>query len=85
MELVGQVCQYTNNNFTWIGHTKSSLAKNWSPLTENEFYVFVALLMYMSLVRLPRLDLYWSTQQLFHGFWAQTFMSKFRFKQIQAF
>jgi len=44
-----------------------------------------ALIMYMSIVQVPRLELYWSTKQLFHRLWARSFTSKLRYKQIQCF
>ena len=61
------------------------MADGWQDLTVIEFYKYIALLYYMAIVELPNLELYWSTQHLFHGNWARAFMSKNRFKQIGCF
>ncbi|GFR86303.1 PiggyBac transposable element-derived protein 4, partial [Elysia marginata] len=86
-DLVEQICKFKND---YLDATKNQilklpLAKNWTPLTPDEFYVFIGLLMYFSIAKLPRLELYWSTEELFHCLWARAFMSKPRYKQIQSF
>ena len=60
-----QICQYTNEYFAEMKDTRPSLAKNWRDLEPEEFYTFLSLLMYFSLVRAPRLDLYWRTKLYF--------------------
>jgi len=83
--MVGQICTYTNQYAEMHGHEKPSLYSTWFDLTADEFYRFVGLLMYMSIIQAPNLEIYWSTKSLYHGLWARAFMSKLRFKQIQSF
>ena len=80
-----QLCNFTNEYMEATKHLRPSLAKNWNKLTPDEFYIFIGLLMYFSIVKLPRLELYWSTEEPFHGLWARSFMSKRRYKQVQSF
>ena len=85
LELVQQLCNFTNEYMEATKHLRLSLAKNRNKLTPDEFHIFIGLLIYFSIVKLLRLELYWSTEELFHGLWARSFMSKRRYKQIQSF
>lgn len=67
------------------GPNKPSVFRSWEDLDSEMFLKFVGLLMYMSIVHLPNLELYWSTKTCFHGLWARAYMSKLNFKQIQSF
>lgn len=80
LKLVNTILQFYNYYVESQRKMKHSLANNYMDVDVEEMYTFVALLTYMSLVWLPHPDLYWSTQQLFHGLWASAFISKFRYK-----
>ncbi|KAK3783124.1 hypothetical protein RRG08_061064, partial [Elysia crispata] len=64
MELVQRLCNFINEYTEATKQLRSFLAKNWNKLTPDEFYVFIGLLMYFSIVKLPRMELYWSTEKL---------------------
>jgi len=79
------MCQWTNKNAAAVGPTKPSMYRDWTDVDEDEFYRFIGLLMYMGMVQVPNVDLYWCKKSLFHGLWARSFMSKFRFRQLLCF
>ena len=85
VELVETLCNFTNNYAREHIGNRTAMADGWQDLTVIEFYKYIALLYYMAIVELPNLELYWSTQPLFHGNRARAFMSKNRFKQIGCF
>ena len=85
VELVETLCNFTNNYAREHIGNRTAMADGWQDLTVIEFYKYIALLYYMAIVELPNLELYWSTQPLFHGNWARAFMSKIRFKQFGCF
>ena len=76
---------YTNKYAAAQFVNKPSLESGWFDVTTVEMYKYIALLFYMSIVRLPNTELYWCTESFFHGNWARAFMSKKRYKQISAF
>ena len=76
---------YTNKYAAAQFVNKPSLESGWFDVTPVEMYKYIALLFYMSIVRLPNTELYWCTESFFHGNWARAFMSKKRYKQISAF
>ena len=80
-----QICKFTNEYAQQHGPNKPYFFKNWQEVTPEELYTFFGLLMYMSIIQAPNIELYWSVLQLFHGLWARAFMSRFRYKQIQCF
>ena len=54
---------------SWIqGHSlrRHSRAQKWRDVTFDEMKVFIGLTLLMGLVKLPRLDLYWTKDSLFH-------------------
>ena len=57
---------------------KPSLESEWTDVTVLEMYTFFGMLLYMSIARSPNVELYWSTETLFHGNWKRVFMSKRR-------
>ena len=84
-EVMKQLCSFTNAYARIHGKEKPYFSKNWKDIIPDELYCFFALLMYMSIIQAPNIDLYWSTHVLFHGLWGRAFMSRFRYKQIQCF
>ncbi|KAK3778113.1 hypothetical protein RRG08_052261 [Elysia crispata] len=58
LELVQQLCNFTNEYMEATKHLRPSLAKNWNKLTPDEFHIFIGLLIYFSIVKLLRLELY---------------------------
>ena len=58
----------------------------WIPTTADEMYRLVALIIYMSVFRLPRTLDYWRTSTLFHGNWARKIIPTYlRYKSLMAF
>jgi hypothetical protein len=55
----------------------------WKETNVAEIKQFIALIMYMGIVKLPRHDRYWSTKSLFHGLWAISILSGNRFETIK--
>ena len=85
MEMVSQLCVFTNNYARLHGAEKPSLYRGWKDVTPKDLYIYFALWMYMAVVKAPSVEYFWSTSPLFHGLWARSFMTKLRFKAIQAF
>ena len=83
--LVDTLCQYSNMYAAAVGPDKPSLFTDWYAINAEEFYRFCGLLMYMSLVKVPNVEKYWSRKTLYNGLWARSFMVKKRFKQIMSF
>ncbi|XP_057291023.1 piggyBac transposable element-derived protein 4-like [Hydractinia symbiolongicarpus] len=81
-ELIQDIVKHTNT-YGWrnISKKKSCAKKDgsWKETSVHEMKQFIALLMYMGIVRLPRHDRYWSVKSLFHGLWAREMLSRSRF------
>jgi len=81
-ELIQNIVKHTNK-YAWKHiATKKSFAKvdgSWKETDGAEIKRFIALILYMGIVRLPRHDRYWSTKSLFHGLWAREILSRNRF------
>ena len=82
-EMMVQICKFSDEYAQQHGPNRPYFFKNWQEVTPEELYTFLGLLMYMSIIQAPNIELYWSVLQLFHGLWARAFMSRFRYKQIQ--
>ncbi|XP_059168114.1 piggyBac transposable element-derived protein 4-like [Physella acuta] len=85
VDLVKTIVMYTNKYAAHCGPTRPSVFKGWYNLSIDEFYSFLGLLMYMSIVQAPSVAKYWCTSSLYHGLWARRFMTKKRFTQIMSF
>ncbi|XP_055888603.1 piggyBac transposable element-derived protein 3-like isoform X1 [Biomphalaria glabrata] len=85
VDLVNMLVLYTNKYAAHFGPTKPTVYKGWYDVTVDEFYTFLGLLMYMSIVRAPSVSKYWSRSSLYNGLWARSFMTKKRFLQIMSF
>jgi len=59
--------------------------KRWSPVTEAEGWRFLAVLTYINVVRMSRLDSYWNTDMFFASLFVKTVMKEYRFKEIKRF
>ncbi|KAI8737842.1 piggyBac transposable element-derived protein 4, partial [Biomphalaria glabrata] len=85
MDIVLQICQYTNTYATEHGLQKPSVFQSWYELSPDEFYRFCGLIMYAGIVQVPNIERFWSTKSLYNGLWARAFMSRDRFKAIMCF
>ena len=83
--LIGMLCTYTNDYANTVGPQKPSLYQSWSNTYPEEFYHFIDLLMYMSIVQVQNIEKYRSKKSLYHGLWACSFMVNKRFKQLMSF
>lgn len=64
---------------------KFSRARAWTPVTQPEMKVFLAIVIYQGLVRLPNYDMYWSTNELISLKNVASYMTRDRFLNILAF
>ncbi|KAK0053882.1 piggyBac transposable element-derived protein 3 [Biomphalaria pfeifferi] len=85
MDIVLQICRYTNTYATKHGLQKPSVFQSWYELSPDEFYRFCGLIMYAGIVQVPNIERFWSTKSLYNGLWARAFMSRDRFKAIMCF
>ncbi|XP_056014352.1 piggyBac transposable element-derived protein 4-like [Ostrea edulis] len=58
---------------------------SWQPLTEEELYRFLGIVLYMSVVKFQSIDRYWSTHALYRNNPVPGIMSKNRFQAILSF
>ena len=68
-----------------LGPQKPSLYQSWTDTYPEEFYRFIGLLMYTSIVQVQNIETYWSNKSLYHGLWARSSMVKKMFKQLMSF
>ena len=85
VEFVQQLCQFTNMNAAEVGPTKPSVFTNCYAVTVEEFYRFVGVLIYGSVVSVPTVGRMWSARSLYNGLWARAFMTMDRYKAILSF
>ena len=64
-------------------HTNDAAPHDWRPTTSGELYGFVGIHLFMSIVRLPTIDMYWS--DYYRQSTIASLMSRDRFRQIQRF
>ncbi|XP_037866663.1 piggyBac transposable element-derived protein 4 [Bombyx mori] len=60
----------------------SSRLNSWKPTNKNEVKSLFGLIMYMGLVKLPKISLYWSTDRVFKQTFAPSIMSRNRFELL---
>jgi len=53
------MCTYTYDYANTVGPPKPSLYQSWSNTYPEEFYRFIGLLMYRSIVQVPNIEEYW--------------------------
>ncbi|XP_063958469.1 piggyBac transposable element-derived protein 4-like [Lytechinus pictus] len=88
IEVIQQICDYTNkyaNAHIANNSTYASSDGTWNPVTVDEMWSLIGLLIYMGLARFPDIESYWSTATLYHGSWSRSFMSRDRYKAIMSF
>ncbi|XP_072143614.1 piggyBac transposable element-derived protein 4-like [Dermacentor andersoni] len=87
-EMISTFCAHTNK-YAWMKiFEKPSYAQpdgSWLEVTPPEMLRFIALLMYMGIVQLPRLHLYWNTGTIYGGLLPGKIMSRKRFFSLLAF
>ena len=80
------LCNFTNIYHDVTKDSKPSYSSGWAPVNVNEIDRYIGLLFYMSIVKAPHIDAYWSKAPLFHGLWARAMIgSRIRYKQINSF
>lgn len=56
--------------------------RKWTPITKGEVQAFIGIMIYMGIVKLPRLTMYWSVDNLLHQASVSSVMTVTRFFQI---
>ena len=56
--------------------------RKWTPVTRDQMEAFIGILIYMAIVKLPRMHMYWSTDKLVHQTSVSSVMTQTRFMQI---
>lgn len=64
---------------------KRSWYRTWKPVTEDEVWTFITILIHMGIVKKPKLTDYWTTVPATHTAFASTLMKRDRFRSILAF
>lgn len=86
-ELLNQICEQTNSNGRMTIEGKPSFGDQdgtWKETSPEEIKKLIAVILYIGLVELSHLDLYWSTNSLYHGCWAGSVISRERFKALMS-
>ncbi|KAH9637759.1 hypothetical protein HF086_009427 [Spodoptera exigua] len=85
-DVFGQIVEDTNqfaiNTITKRNASKAARIRNWSPTNVHEMKSFFALIMFMGLVKLPKLSDYWSKDEITGHRFASTIMSRNRFELL---
>ncbi|XP_070385975.1 piggyBac transposable element-derived protein 4-like [Dermacentor albipictus] len=86
-EVIHAICANTNK-YAWMHiiekPTYSEKDGSWKEVTPAEMMRFIALLLYMGVLELPRLHMYWSTAKLFSGLLPPNIMPRRRFTALLA-
>ena len=56
--------------------------RKWDPVTKDEMEAFIGSMIHMGIVKLPRMTIYWSTDNLVHQESVSSVMTQTRFFQI---
>ncbi|KAF9424609.1 hypothetical protein HW555_000420, partial [Spodoptera exigua] len=79
-DVFGQIVEDTNqfaiNTITKRNASKAARIRNWSPTNVHEMKSFFALIMFMGLVKLPKLSDYWSKDEITGHRFASTIIAK---------
>ena len=59
--------------FEKTSHLKPLYSECWAPIIVDEFYNYIALLFYMSIVTAPNISAYWSQSSIYLWLIGQTF------------
>lgn len=91
-ELVGKLCEWVNERAVkyFAAHPEKQGRVNsiiWRPVTQDDMYTFLALVMAMALMPIPIMMYYWSTDMLLSGpaVFCKEVMSRDRFFSIMKF
>ena len=92
-EVIDHLVKETNHYYDQIIEAKGGVetlskcarAKSWQPVTTSEMRVFIAIILYMGLVRMPNYEMYWSTNDLIGLKNFTSLMSRGRFMGILTF
>ena len=86
-EVLSQICEQTNSNGRMTIEGNPSFGDQdgaWKEASPEEIEKLIAVILYIGLVELSHLDLYWSTNSLYHGCWAGSVISRERFKALMS-
>jgi len=82
--LVSETNRYAEANLP--SHSSKPSARTWENVTAEEMKAFIGLLILMGILRLPRLDMYWQTSNVYIATYGiSKVMSRVRFEQIYRF
>ena len=90
VEMISTIVAHTNShaNEHIFSGTHQSHARpdgSWQNATADEIEQLIAILIYFVLVKIVgNVDKYWSKKTLYHGLWAQSILSRKRFKALMA-
>ncbi|XP_056009366.1 piggyBac transposable element-derived protein 3-like [Ostrea edulis] len=87
--LVFSICVATNHYAEMAIYRRERLSYasqgSWQPLTEEELYRFLGIILYMFVVKFQSIDRYWSTHALYRNNPVPGIMSRNRFQAILSF
>ncbi|KAH9372088.1 hypothetical protein HPB48_017429 [Haemaphysalis longicornis] len=86
-EVVGTICD-NSNKYAWTRilekPTHARPDGSWEEVTPSELLKFIGLVIYMGIVKVPRLKLYWNIGSLYSGLLARRIMPRKRFIALLA-
>ncbi|CAG4992783.1 unnamed protein product [Parnassius apollo] len=82
MHVVEDTNQFAIDRITGRVASKAARIRNWSPSSVHEMKRFFALIIFMGLVKLPKLSDYWSKDEITGHPFAATIMSRNRFEML---
>ncbi|XP_033855228.3 piggyBac transposable element-derived protein 4-like [Acipenser ruthenus] len=79
-DTVAKICSNTNKQ----GEKQQKKGKKypWKPLGVQEFYTFLAVVIFMGIVRMPTLQEYWTDENMYGSYFCKSVMSRNRFLPI---
>ena len=88
-EVIASIAAFTNK-YAWMHVLENSSYAcadgSWQETTPEEIVKVIAFIIFTGLVRLPRLDRYWSVSSLYHGNWARALIpSRARLQALYSF
>lgn len=83
--IVEQTNLYAMQTVLTVDTRPSSRIHDWEPVTADEIWKFLGMVIYMGIVRLPTIADYWSTDPFFKNEIASKIMSRNRFQMILKF
>lgn len=80
--MVTETNRYANQKLTIQPQSKHARVNNWIPTNVSEMKKFIGLLLYMGLVRMPKIQCYWSRNTVFYNKVCSATMSRNRFELL---